>query len=112
MFSNIELLKHILNEIEFVLLNTNNKSFDQVFDDAILSRAILRSIEIVGEASKKLHPDFKSQNPQIDWKAMAGTRDKLIHNYFGVDYDIVWDIIKNELPELKYELAKIIEKNN
>ena len=112
MFSNIELIKHITDEIEFVLINTKDKNFEQVFDDTILSRAIIRSLEIVGEASKKLHPDFKSQNPQIDWKAIAGTRDKLIHDYFGVDYDIVWDIIKNELPELKFELEKIIERNS
>lgn len=75
MFSNIELIKHILDEIEFVLLNTNDKTFDQVFDDNILNRAIIRSLEIIGEASKKINPDFKSQYVQVDWKAMAGTRD-------------------------------------
>jgi uncharacterized protein with HEPN domain len=112
MFSNIDLMKHILDEIEFVLLNTKDKSFDQVIDDKILSRAIIRSLEIIGEASKKLHPDFKSQYIQIDWKAIAGTRDKLIHDYFGVDYDIVWDIIKNELPDLFSELKRIIELNS
>ena len=59
MFSIIELIKHILDEIEFVLMNANVKTFDQVFDDKVLNRAIVRSLEIVGEASKKLHPDFK-----------------------------------------------------
>ena len=112
MFSNIELIKHILDEIEFVLVNTKDKTFDQVFDDEVLNRAIIRSLEIIGEASKKLHPDFKSKYVQIDWKALAGTRDKLIHDYFGVDYDIVWDIIKNELPDLGNELKRIIELNS
>ncbi len=112
MFSNIDLIKHILDEIEFVLFNTKDKSYDQVFEDNILNRAIIRSLEIIGEASKKINPDFKSQYVQVDWKAMAGTRDKLIHDYFGVDYDIVWDIIKNELPDLFSELKRIIELNS
>jgi uncharacterized protein with HEPN domain len=59
----------------------------------VLCRAVVRSIEIIGEASKKIDDNFKSIHNHIEWKKMSGTRDKLIHDYFGIDYDIVWDMI-------------------
>lgn len=108
--SHLDFLKHIADEIEFILENTKNKNQSQIFDDAVLSRAIIRSLEIIGEAAKKIHPDFKSKYPEVEWKNMAGTRDKLIHDYFGVDYDIVWDIIVNELPELKFQIQSILNQ--
>lgn len=109
--SHLDFLKHIADEIEFILQNVKNKNQSQIFDDAVLSRAIIRSLEIVGEAAKKIDPDFKSKYPEIEWKNIAGTRDKLIHNYFGVDYDIVWDIIVSELPELKFQINSILNQN-
>ncbi|HOZ89672.1 MAG TPA: DUF86 domain-containing protein [Bacteroidia bacterium] len=108
-FENKELLRHILDEIEFVLFHTNGKSQNTVFNDAVLSRAIIRSLEVIGEASKKIEPDFKTIHPHISWKEIAGTRDKLIHDYFGVDYDIVWDIIVNNLPDLKIQIREVLE---
>lgn len=87
--SNLELLRHIKDEVDFVLTHTEGKSQDEVMDDAVLCRAIIRSIEIIGEASKKLEEDFKSDHPEIEWKKMARTRDRVIHHYFGVDYDII-----------------------
>lgn len=98
--SNSELLNHILDEIRFVLHATNAKTKDELIENEILKRAVIRSLEIIGGASKKIDPDFKLLNPHIDWRGMAGTRDKLIHDYFGVNYNIVWDIIENELPSL------------
>lgn len=62
---------------------------------------MIRSLEIIGEATKKIDDDFKAKYPYVEWKKMARTRDKLIHDYFGVDFDIVWDIISSKLPELK-----------
>ena len=91
------------------LTNTRSISQEEFVHDEILSRAAIRSLEIIGEACKKLPPDFKSAYPQIKWKEIAGTRDKLIHDYFGVDYDIVWDIIENELPDLLPAIVHIIE---
>lgn len=109
--SHLDFLRHIADEIEFILQNTENKNQSQIFDDAVLSRAIIRSLEIVGEAAKKINPDFKLKYPEIEWKNIAGTRDKLIHNYFGIDYDIVWDILVNELPELKFQINSILNQN-
>lgn len=106
--SNIELLKHILEETSFVLDSTTGKSKEDVINDPILSRALVRSLEIIGEASNKVDPDFKSLNPHVQWRKMSGTRNRLIHDYFGIDYDIVWDIIISKLPDLKNDISDII----
>ncbi len=72
---------------------------------------MVRSIEIIGEASKKLDSDFKSKHPQIEWKKMAGSRDVMIHDYFGIDYEIVWNIIEEKIPELLFQINAILETN-
>ena len=112
LFSNIELLHHIFDEADFILSSSKNKTKEDVVNDPVLSRAIIRSMEIIGEASKKIDPEFKSGYPYIEWKKMAGTRDKLIHDYFGVDNDLLWDIIENKLPDLKDNVEEIIKNQN
>ncbi|WP_343704103.1 HepT-like ribonuclease domain-containing protein [Chitinophaga sp.] len=106
--SNLELLRHIYDETTFILDSTHGKSKHDVVDDPVLSRAIIRSLEIIGEASKKIDDEFKSRFPYVEWKKMAGTRDRLIHDYFGVDYDIVWNIIESKLSNLKEFLDTIL----
>ena len=106
--SNLELVRHILIETNFILQHVDGKTKDGVIHDEVLCRAIVRSIEIIGEASKKIDEEFKSDHPHIEWKKMAGTRDKLIHDYFGIDYDIVWDIIENKIPDLDHFLRQLV----
>jgi uncharacterized protein with HEPN domain len=106
--SDLELLRHIEEETVFILQQTEGKKQEEVFVDPVLSRAIVRSLEIIGEAARKLDTSFKEKHPQIEWKKMAGTRDRLIHDYFGVDYDIVWDIIQTKLPDLQKQLSDLI----
>lgn len=108
--SNLELLRHIAEEVNFILNTTQGKTNTELEDDPILSRAVIRSLEIIGEATKKIDDEFRADHPQIEWKKMARTRDKLIHDYFGVDYDIVWDIIENKLPFLKEEVDAILNE--
>lgn len=108
--SNIELLNHILDEVSFVLNAVKEKEKDFVINDPVLSRAIIRSLEIVGEASAKVDPDFKLEHPEVEWRKMSNTRNRLIHDYFGVDYDIVWDIITSKLPELEQAIQSIISE--
>jgi uncharacterized protein with HEPN domain len=103
-----EFLRHILDECEFILGVCRGKTKEEVLDDATLQRAIVRSIEVIGEATKKVDSEFRNQHPQIDWKKIAGTRDKMIHHYFGIDYDIVWEIITDKIPELHYQLKEIL----
>ena len=98
--SNLELVRHIFDECEFIITHTQGKTENQVLDDKVLLKALERSIEIIGEATKKLTDQFKNQHSSIEWKKIAGTRDKLIHDYYGIDYDIVWDILTTKIKEL------------
>ena len=106
--SDFDLLRHVRDETIFILNNTYKKTLEDVLNDEILCRAIIRSLEIVGEAARKISNDIKVNYPQIEWKKMAATRDRLTHDYFGVDYDIAWDIIQNKLPELQINIESII----
>src|ERR1051325_88173 len=104
-----EFLKHIRDECEVILETTKNKSVDAITSDAILSRALLRSFGVIGEAVKNLEKDLTLKYPQIDRREIAGMRDKVIHDYFGVDYDIVYSTIQKDIPELLPEINRIIE---
>ena len=104
--SDTELLRHISDEIDFVLDTVKGKSKDEVLNNDILFRAVVRSIEIIGEASKKISAGFKSTHPEIEWKKMAGTRDMLVHVYFAIDNDIIWNIIIEKLPPFKIFISK------
>jgi len=104
-----ELLKHILDECDFILSEiTPNSEKDDLLGNEMLKRAIVRSLEIIGEASKKIPADVKYQWKGIPWKNMAGMRDKLIHDYFGINYSIVWDVVKNKIPELAEQIRKAL----
>ncbi len=106
----IEYLKHIHDECLFILsITSSNLSKDEFLIDEVKKRAVVRSLEIIGEATKKIPVDFKLQWSTITWKNMAGMRDKLIHDYMGVNYSIVWDVMKNKIPELREQIALIIE---
>ena len=105
----IELLNHIQKEASYLEKSTLSLSKDTFLADEHLSRAFLRSLEIIGEATKKLPLELRQTYPQIQWKNMAGLRDKLIHDYFGVDYDLIWDILTNNIPELHKNITWIID---
>ena len=108
--SNRECLRHILDEIEYMRQVSDGLGREEFLADETLKRAFVRSIEIIGEASKKLTPDFREHNPHIEWRRIAGMRDRLIHHYFGVDYDIVWDVLQSKLPQLEQQISEIIKE--
>lgn len=99
--SPLEYVRHILDECEYLLSESKHFSYEQFIENATVKRAFVRSIEIIGEASKKVSSGLKNQYPVVEWRAMAGMRDRLIHNYFGVDYDIVWDVVITKIPILQ-----------
>ncbi|MBI2631262.1 DUF86 domain-containing protein [Candidatus Nomurabacteria bacterium] len=97
---------HILDEIENINKFLLSVSFEDFIVDTKTTKAVERSLEIIGEAAKSLSEEFKKNNEQIPWRDVAGLRDKIIHHYFDVDYQTIWDIVKNNLPELKEVLIK------
>lgn len=105
-----DFLQHILDECNFILKVTNGKTRNEVIEDETLRRAVVRSLEIIGEAVKKLDDDFRSRHPQIEWIKIAGMRDVMIHHYFGIDYDIVWSVITDKIGELQFQLIEIMNE--
>ena len=106
----IEYLKHIRDE-SLYLLSVTSKGItrEEFLNDETLKRAVVRSLEIIGEATKRIPADFKLKWNNVKWKEMAGMRDRLIHDYMGVNYSIVWDVIINKIPELCEQVVKVIE---
>ena len=102
-------LRHILDECDFLMKESDNIKFEDFINDTVLEHAFIRSLEIIGEAVKNLPSNLKEKYPHIPWKNIAGMRDILIHEYFGVDYDIVWKTIKEEIPKLRDEIYKILD---
>ena len=107
----IEFLKHIADECEYLLSVSKDLSKADFLDNETLKRAVVRSLEIIGEATKKIPADFRVEWNSIQWKAMAGMRDRLIHDYMGVNYSIVWDVFKNKIPELYNQIQEVLKEN-
>ena len=105
----IEYLYHILDECQFILDTTSGITKDQLLENEMMKRAIVRSLEIIGEACKKIPVDIKYKWHTINWKNMAGMRDRLIHDYVGIDYSIVWDVVLNKIPELEKQITSLID---
>ncbi len=87
-------------------------TFELFIEDETLKRAVVRALEIVGEATKNLSYDFRQKYHQVPWKFMAGMRDKLIHDYMGVDYRLVFKTAKEDVPELFDYIEQIIKENS
>ena len=106
--SQSEFLKHILDECMYLRKESAANNFDDFLHNDRLSRAVCRSLEIIGEACNKINPDFKAVHPHIPWREMSDIRNKIIHHYFGVDYDIVWDTVITDIPVLQEWITTIL----
>ena len=106
----IEYLRHIYDECVFITTTISPETTkDELIDNEVLKRAIVRSLEIIGEATKKIPADIKEQWSDVPWRNIAGMRDKLIHDYIGINYAIVWDVVRNKIPEITPIIAQIIK---
>ncbi len=100
-------LKHILDAIIRIEEYVVGLKREEFMANHLVQDGVIRQIEIIGEATKKLSGEMKKKHPDLPWKDMAGMRDKLIHGYFGVDIDAVWDTVKNDIPDMKNKIKAI-----
>lgn len=110
MKSSISYLRHILDETTFLVEHVGSCHPDHFMRDPVLHRAAIRSIEIIGEAVKNLPEELLVKYPEVEWRKMAATRNRLIHGYFSVDIELVWDIVVSKIPALKNQIEKIIDE--
>ena len=110
--SYIPYLQHIYDECLYIRsVITDDMVVEQFLIDETLKRAVTRSLSIIGEATKKIPADVKYAWQSISWRQMAGMRDRLVHDYMGVNYLIVWDVAKNIIPELTKQIEDVIRKS-
>ena len=105
--NDLTFIEHILDSINAIEKFSKNIEKETLINNRLKRSAIIREIEIVGEAVRNISRDLKEKHTNIQWKEIVGTRDKMIHHYFGVDINVVLGIIKNDIPILKKQILKI-----
>src|SRR3712207_5887003 len=105
-------LEHILDEAKYLLDASGSVTRDSFLSDGTLKRAFVRSIEVMGEAVKQLPDSIRQQYPRVEWRAIAGMRDRLIHFYHGVDYETVWEAVTDKVPPLVETIELILTRDD
>jgi len=108
---NLLLLEDMLQSAHKIKLYTKDFNFNMFLDDDKTIDAVVRNFEIIGEAANRISPDFRNINPEIEWTRIRGFRNRIVHDYFGIDYEIVWDIIETYLDELISWLENLIDSS-
>jgi uncharacterized protein with HEPN domain len=106
----LDFLRDIDEAIERILDYTVDLSWDIYIHDHKTQDAVIRNLEVIGEATKNLSEELRSQYPNIPWQSMAGTRDRLTHHYFGINQEIVWQIVEQDLPGLLLQIKQILNR--
>jgi uncharacterized protein with HEPN domain len=103
------LLQDIVEACEKIQVYTEGMDFKRFHDDNKTLDAVIRNFEVIGEASKQIPENFRDSHPHISWRHLIGLRNRIVHAYFGVDHQIIWKIIQENLEELKNEVILLIE---
>lgn len=101
------ILKDIVDSGDKILRYTNNMTYGEFINNDLTIDAVIRNFEIIGEAANRLTEDFKDKNSEIDWHRIRGFRNRIVHDYAGIDYEIVWQIIETFLPKMLLEIKQI-----
>lgn len=102
------LIGDIIDSGNKILLYTGNISFEEFIADSKTVDAVIRNFEIIGEAANRLSEEFKDNHPEIDWYRIRGFRNRIVHDYFGIDYTIVWQVKEKFLPDMIEKLKRIL----
>jgi uncharacterized protein with HEPN domain len=102
-------LNHIIDSIAEIESYVKGINFDNFMSNSLVVNASINQLIIIGEATKNISEKLKSENDEIEWQVISGMRNVLVHEYFGLDYEIIWNVIKNKLPALKNSILKILK---
>jgi len=102
-------LKHILESIKWIEDFTENMTQEDFLNNVLVQDGTVRRLEIIGEATRNLPEDFRNAHNDVPWQDVAGMRSKLIHDYFGVDLSLVWNVVQNDLMPFKRQIEKILK---
>lgn len=100
----------MLDEIDYLLSQSQQLDESAFLQDETLKRAFVRSLEIIGEAAKHIPDELRQTYSAIEWRPLAGMRDRLIHAYFGVDYELVWDVVTTKIPALQPRIMQMLQQ--
>ncbi len=103
-------LQHIQDAILEIVSYTKDISFNEFQSNSMILFASVKQLEIIGEAANKITENFQNSYKEIDWRSIIGLRNLLVHEYFGIDEEIVWGIIKKDIPKLQKEIKQILEQ--
>ncbi len=102
-------LEHIIDAIGYIEAFTEGLSYDDLMEDALHLHAVVHNVQVIGEAVYKLSPEFKSLHPQTQWAVIEKMRHVLVHDYYQIDFDILWDVIQKDLPILKSQVQGYLQ---
>lgn len=110
--SPLDRLRHVRDECGYLVRRSADLQREEFFSNEDLKRAFVRSLEIIGEATKQVPSQFRERHPSLPWRLMAGMRDRLIHDYGGVDYEIVWQTVSDDVPPLLDAVVRILQESD
>jgi uncharacterized protein with HEPN domain len=108
--NDLDFLRHILEEINLIARLTSQFDAETILKDDVMQRAVRASLEVIGEASRYISSGTRNKYPDVGWRELSDTRNRIIHEYFGIDFDQIREIIQFDIPELKTQIEKIISE--